>query len=301
MDLGMIGLGRMGWNMMARLMEHGLHPVGYDPDPAARARAEAEGGKVVASLENLVAALSRPRTVWVMVPAGDATEEVLHRLAQSLEPDDVVVDGGNSYFRDTLRRKEALAARGIELVDAGTSGGIWGRQEGYCIMAGGSEAAVERLRPVFAALAPPGGFLHVGPTGAGHFVKMVHNGIEYGMLAALGEGFEILQAAPFPLPLGEIAELWRHGSVIRSWLLDLLASAYAKHPGLEGIAGYVEDSGEGRWTVAEAIAENVPAPVITHALISRLVSRQRESYAARVVAALRQEFGGHPVRTEKPR
>lgn len=301
MKAGFVGLGRMGANMVERLAGGGHSLVVYDRDPeAVRRVAEKTGATGVRSLAELVEALDPPRVVWVMVPAGDATETTILTLKASLAPGDVVVDGGNSNFRDTLRRAQSLLDRGIQLVDAGTSGGVWGLRNGYCLMVGGSPEAYSRVEPLLATLAPPDGLLHTGPTGSGHFVKMVHNGIEYGMLAAIGEGFEVLAHAPFPLDLPAIAAVWNHGSVIRSWLLELLEAAYRDNPGLEGIRGYVDDSGEGRWTVAEALEENVFAPVITLALLSRIRSRQDESYGAKVVAALRQQFGGHAVRRSGP-
>jgi 6-phosphogluconate dehydrogenase len=299
MPLGFVGLGRMGANMVERLHRAGHAAVVYDVNPEAVARVVSASGAVGAtSLADLVGQLAPPRLVWVMVPAGEPTEDTLTQLAATMAAGDVLIDGGNSNFRDTIRRAEILAARGIDLVDAGTSGGIWGLENGYCLMVGGTDRAYGLLEPYLTALAPAGGLLHTGPVGSGHFVKMVHNGIEYGMLAAIGEGFEVMEAAPFRLDLPAIAELWNHGSVVRSWLLELLADAYRKNPTLEGIAGYVDDSGEGRWTVAEALNENVYAPVITLSLLSRIRSRQQESYGSKVVAALRNEFGGHAVKTE---
>ncbi len=295
MDLGLVGFGRMGGNMARRLVRHGHGVTVYLKDPDQRAAVAEAGATAVLSREELVAALAAPRAVWLMVPAGEATEENVRGFADVLAPGDVLVDGGNSNFHDTLRRAETLAAKGIHLLDAGTSGGVWGLTEGYCLMVGGPEDACRRLEPVFTDLAPAGGYLRVGPTGAGHFVKMVHNGIEYGMLQAYGEGFEVLRASRFDLDLAAIAELWRHGSVVRSWLLDLARDALKKNPTLEGVAGYVDDSGEGRWTVLEALTENVPAPVITLSLLERIRSRQPESFAAQVVAALRNEFGGHAI------
>lgn len=298
MELGMIGLGRMGGNMAQRLHQRGHRIVVYDQARQAVDQAAAWGAVAAYSLEEMVAKLEVPRVVWVMVPAGTATEDTIEQLATRLQPGDLIIDGGNSNFRDGMRRAATLAQQHLRFVDAGTSGGIWGLENGYCLMVGGTPEAVEMARPIFVDLAPKDGFLHVGPAGSGHFVKMVHNGIEYGLLAAYGEGFEILRASAFSLDLPAVAELWRHGSVVRSWLLDLLSDAYSKNPNLEGIRGYVEDSGEGRWTVDEAIRENVPAPVITLSLLQRLASRQDESYSARVIAALRNEFGGHAVKSE---
>jgi 6-phosphogluconate dehydrogenase len=298
MRLGMIGLGRMGGNMAARLVGSGHEVVGFDPSEGSRLAAVEQGTEAVDSLQAMVEGLSPPRAVWAMVPAGGPTEEVITELAGLLDPDDLMVDGGNSNFADSVRRAATLAERGIAFVDAGVSGGIWGLREGYCMMLGGPSQAVDRLRPALDALAPVHGWAHVGPHGAGHFVKMVHNGIEYGLLQAYGEGFEILRSSVFDLDLHQIAEVWRHGSVVRSWLLDLLASALDKDPGLEQVAGYVEDSGEGRWTLLAAVDEDVPAPVTALSLFARFASRQDESFAAKVIAALRREFGGHAVRDE---
>ena len=286
----MVGLGRMGAGMTARLRKGGHEVVGYDRDPKV---------SEVDSLDALVATLPAPRAVWMMVPAGDPTEQSIAALAKLLGSGDVLVDGGNSNFRDSIRRGETLAEDGIVFVDAGVSGGIWGLQEGFCLMLGGTNSAIAVLRPTLDTLAPPDGWAHVGPSGAGHFVKMVHNGIEYGMMQAYAEGFQILESSKlFPsLDLHQVAEIWRHGSVVRSWLLDLAASALSKDPDLASIKGYVQDSGEGRWTVFEAIEEDVPAPVIALSLFARFASRQDDSFADRMLAALRHEFGGHPVET----
>ena len=288
MKLGMVGLGRMGGNMTIRLREHG-HEV------ATYAR---HGDRTAASLEELVGQLEPPRVVWLMIPAGPPTEDSVEELVGLLEPGDVIVDGGNSNFRESQRRAIQANEKGIQFLDVGVSGGIWGLKEGYALMAGGSADAVKLLRPAFEALAPEGGFAHVGPSGAGHFVKMVHNGVEYGLMQAYAEGFELLQASEFDLDLAAVAELWRHGSVVRSWLLDLLARALEEDPGLEGIRGYVEDSGEGRWTVEQAIDSAVPLHAITAALYARFASRQDESFAAKVNAALRNQFGGHAVKRD---
>jgi 6-phosphogluconate dehydrogenase len=298
MRLAMIGLGRMGGNMTERLLRHGHEVVVFDPSPEARRRAQKEGAISADSLANLVAQLSPPRIVWVMVPAGDPTESTIKQLCELMSAHDIIIDGGNSNFHDSMRRGKLAQDSGIEFIDAGTSGGVWGLENGYCLMVGGSSDAVELASPIFRDLAPADGFLHCGPVGSGHFVKMVHNGIEYGLLQAYGEGFEIIKNSEFPVNLSAVAELWRHGSVVRSWLLDLLADAYRKNPNLDHIKGYVDDSGEGRWTVQEAIAENVPAPVITLSLLARLASRQEESYSAKVIAALRNEFGGHALHDE---
>jgi 6-phosphogluconate dehydrogenase len=298
MRLGMVGLGRMGGNMATRLVRKGHQVVGYSRGEESRNAAAAQGTDVVESLEALIRALEPPRAVWAMVPSGAPTDEVVGTLADLLDEGDLIVDGGNSNFTDSVRRAAALRERGIDFVDAGVSGGIWGLKEGYCMMLGGRAEAIDRLRPALDALAPPDGWAHVGANGAGHFVKMVHNGVEYGMLQAYGEGFEILRASVFDLDLRQVSEVWRHGSVVRSWLLDLLASALEKDPGLEQVAGYVEDSGEGRWAVLAAIDEDVPAPVTALSLFSRFASRQEESFSAKVIAALRREFGGHAVREE---
>jgi 6-phosphogluconate dehydrogenase len=297
MRLGMVGLGKMGGNMVERLRTGGHEVVVFDLDPERARQLEGVGATPSPSLQELVAALPAPRVVWVMVPAGAPTENTLRELSVLVEPGDVLIDGGNSNWHDTQRRAAQLADRGIRLVDAGTSGGVWGKTVGYCLMVGGEPEAVSLCEPAFRTLAPEDGYLHVGPSGAGHFVKMVHNGIEYGMLQAYAEGFEILHASGMGLDLRAIASLWNHGSVVRSWLLELLERAYAAEGGdLERIRGWVADSGEGRWTVQTAIDLNVPAPVITLSLMQRFGSRQEESYAAQVIAALRNQFGGHAVR-----
>jgi 6-phosphogluconate dehydrogenase len=299
MQIAMIGLGRMGANMATRLGRGGHDVVGYDQSPDAAARAATAGAEAASSLDDVVERLRAPRAVWVMVPAGEPTETTVLSLGKRLDRGDVVIDGGNSNYKDSMRRAARLAERGIAFVDAGTSGGIWGLDEGYSLMIGGDADAVARLRPIFETLAPAPdrGWAHVGPSGAGHFVKMVHNGIEYGMMQAYAEGFSILRhKEEFGLDLAAVAELWRHGSVVRSWLLDLAARALAEDQTLEAIAPYVSDSGEGRWTVAEAIDLDVPAPVITLALIQRLRSRDEESFADRLLAALRNQFGGHAVK-----
>jgi 6-phosphogluconate dehydrogenase len=302
MQLGMIGLGKMGGNMTERLIRGGHQVVVYDLDPELTRRVgAAEGASAASSLEEVMQSLEAPRVVWVMVPAGDATEQTLQRLARHAEPGDILIDGGNTMFRDTVRRAAELGERGIHLIDAGTSGGVWGLEVGYCLMVGGPEEAVRRCEPIFRTLAPEDGFARVGPSGAGHFVKMVHNGIEYGLLQAYAEGFEILHASQFPLDLRQISGLWNHGSVVRSWLLELLERAYEQEGAeLERIRGWVADSGEGRWTVETALDLDVPAPVITLSLLSRFRSRQPESYSAQVIAALRNQFGGHAVREAKP-
>ncbi len=337
MQLGMVGLGRMGANIVRRLLRDGHECVVFDQSTAAVDQLAGEGARGAGSLAELAKQLDAPRAVWVMVPAGDVTDRVVASLAEVLEPGDAVIDGGNSYYRDDLRRSARLAERGIDLVDCGTSGGVWGLERGYCMMIGGPEAAVARLDPIFATLAPgvgaaertPGrtgdptpaeqGYLHCGPSGAGHFVKMVHNGIEYGMMAAIAEGLDVLRNADVgtrtaeadaeTAPLAEpelyqytidtaaVAEVWRRGSVVGSWLLDLTAAALAESPDLAGFAGRVSDSGEGRWTSIAAIDEGVPTPVLTAALQSRFASRDLGAFANKVLSAMRKQFGGHD---EKP-
>ena len=299
MELAMIGLGRMGGNMATRLLRGGHRVVVYNRTPEPVRAAEAEGAIGATSLEDVVARLAPPRAIWLMLPAGQVTEDVITLLAAHLSPGDLLVDGGNSNYKDSQRRAVFLADKGIYFVDSGTSGGIWGLAEGYSLMVGGRPEAIAHLRPALETLAPAAdrGWAHVGPPGAGHFVKMVHNGIEYGMMQAYAEGFEILRAkTEFGLDLHQIAELWRYGSVVRSWLLDLTAAALAEDPELSDLRGWVADSGEGRWTVFEAIDHDVPAPVITLALQMRFVSRQDESYAAKLLAAMRNQFGGHAVK-----
>jgi 6-phosphogluconate dehydrogenase len=301
MTLGMIGLGRMGANMADRLLRGGHAVVGFDPKPEARSALEAAGGGSAATLAELVAKLPAPRALWMMVPAGAITESTLASLLEILSPGDIIVDGGNSNYQDTLRRDALCKGRQVAYVDCGTSGGVWGLEGGYSLMIGGDKSAVEHLRPLFETLAPAPdqGWGHVGPTGSGHFTKMVHNGIEYGLMQAYAEGFAVLKAKEeFRLDLHQVAEIWRVGSVVRSWLLDLTARALENNPALDGIAPYVEDSGEGRWTVAEAIALNVPAPVITQSLIARLRSRAEDNFGDKLLAAMRQQFGGHAVRKE---
>ena len=296
MELGMIGLGRMGANMTERLVRGGHRVISYDRSAEAIQRVVDIGAVGAHSLADFVKQLALPRAIWLMVPSGSAVDQTIEQLLPNLSKGDVLIDGGNSNYKDSIRRAEKLSAQGLQFVDAGTSGGVWGLENGYCLMVGGENAIVERLAPIFTTLAPEGGFLHVGPNGAGHFVKMIHNGIEYGMMQAYGEGFELLKASQFGLDLGKIAHLWNQGSVVRSWLLELIESAFQKDPQLAAIKGYVEDSGEGRWTVAEAIDKNVPAPVLMLSLFARFASRQDDSFSAKVVAALRNEFGGHAVK-----
>jgi 6-phosphogluconate dehydrogenase len=299
MQLGMIGLGRMGANMTTRLQRGGHEVVVYDPNADAMKRAQGDGATPSDSLKDLVSKLAAPRAVWIMVPSGKITEDTISGLLEALAPGDVIIDGGNSNFHDTKRHYATCKEKQISFVDAGTSGGVWGLENGYCLMVGGDDDAVKRCEPVFLTLAPKDGYAHVGPAGAGHYSKMVHNGIEYGMLAAYGEGFEILETSEYKYDLHQLAELWLHASVVRSWLLELAEIAFREDPGLSKIRGYVDDSGEGRWTVQAAIDQSVPAPVITMSLLSRFVSRQDESFSAKVIAALRNQFGGHAVKAEK--
>ena len=302
MELGMIGLGRMGANMAERLLKGGHRVVGY-----ARTRDKVEyivkkGGAGASSLDEITKLLKPPRVIWLMVPAGEAVEETIKGLLSCVAKNDLIVDGGNSYYKDSIRRGLMLKEKGIHYVDAGVSGGIWGLKEGYSIMVGGEKSAVDRLIPLIKTLAPAEdkGWGHVGPGGAGHFVKMVHNGIEYGMMQAYAEGFSLMRHKEgFNMDLHQIAEIWRHGSVVRSWLLDLTADALSQDPDLKGIAPYVADSGEGRWTVSEAIDLNVPAPVITLSLLQRLRSRDLESFSDRLIAVMRDKFGGHGIKKEE--
>ena len=296
MQLGFVGLGRMGGNMVTRLLRGGHEVVAYDRARDAVSAAAGGGARGVDSLEALVRALAPPRHVWVMVPAGEPTESTLAALAPLLAPDDTIVDGGNAHYKDDVRRALELARRNINYVDAGTSGGIWGLANGYCLMVGGERPAVERLAPVFTTLAPPEGWLHVGGPGSGHYVKMIHNGVEYAMMQAYAEGFELMSASAYGLDLPRIATLWTRGSVVRSWLLELTAEALAREPTLASLPPWVEDSGEGRWTVEDAVEKAVPAPTITAALFARFRSRRQNSFADRLLVALRNAFGGHAVR-----
>ena len=299
MQLAMIGLGRMCGNMVERLVQGGHELIVYDSSAAAVKTHAGKGVKTAKDLADVAKQLAPRRVVWVMVPAGAPVESTIEQLVPHLTRGDIVIDGGNSNFRDSLRRAEALKTQGIEFVDVGTSGGIWGLTVGYCLMIGASPAAFQHCEPIFRSLAPPEGYAHVGPSGAGHYVKMVHNGIEYGLLQAYAEGYEILHASQdFALHLDKIAKLWNHGSVVRSWLNELAERAFSRDDQLTAIRGYVEDSGEGRWTVEEAMRLDVPAPVITLSLLARFRSRQEESFGAKVIAALRNEFGGHAVQTK---
>ena len=296
MQIGFVGLGRMGGNMVTRLLQADHQVVAYDRADAARAAVEKGGARAAGSLDALVAALAPPRAVWVMVPAGAPTESTIEELAGKLAAGDVVIDGGNTRWTDDVRRAETLKPRGIHYVDAGTSGGIWGLEKGYCLMVGGEKDVVARLAPIFTTLAPPDGFLHTGAVGSGHYVKMIHNGIEYALMQAYAEGFELMSESEYGLDLPRIAHLWNQGSVVRSWLLELTADALAANPTLANLKPYVEDSGEGRWTVEDAITKAVPAPTITAALFERFRSRRDNSFADRLLAALRNAFGGHAVR-----
>lgn len=297
MKIGFVGLGKMGFSMIERLLQYRHRVTAYDLNTEARKSAAKKGAEVAISLPELVKKLNPPRAIWLMLPQGNPTEETINALASLLGKGDIVIDGGNSYYKDSMVRAEKLKKKDISFLDAGTSGGIWGLKIGYCLMVGGAEEAFKKVEPIFKALAPDDGYAHVGKSGAGHFVKMVHNGIEYAMLQAYGEGFEVIEAKKeFNFDLARISQLWNHGSVVRSWILELAEDAFRKSPRLEGIEGFVADSGEGRWTVAEAINEDVPAPIITLSLLERFRSRQKESFSAKVIAALRNEFGGHIVK-----
>lgn len=301
MELGMVGLGRMGANMAQRLAQGGHAVSGFDPSPEARQRVAAQGITPADSLQALVAGLSAPRVVWLMVPAGKIVDDTLDTLLPLLAKGDIVIDGGNSFYQDTLRRAQRLQEAGLHYVDCGTSGGVWGLTEGYSMMVGGADDALALLKPIFETLAPSPttGWGHVGPTGAGHFTKMVHNGVEYGMMQAYAEGFAILERkADFKLDLHQVAQIWQTGSVVRSWLLDLTADALKQNPTMAGIAPYVEDSGEGRWTAKEALDLDVSAPVITLSLLERLRSREKDSFADKLLAAMRNGFGGHRITKE---
>jgi 6-phosphogluconate dehydrogenase len=298
LELGFVGLGRMGKNMVLRLLQGGHRVVAWDPNASSLAETTGAGASAASGLGDVVAKLrGKPRVVWAMVPSGQATEQVVRDLGAALGPGDVVVDGGNSWYKDSVRRAGLLRERSVHFVDAGTSGGVFGLANGYCLMVGGDESVCRSLDPLFQSLAPPQGYARVGGCGAGHFVKMVHNGIEYGLMEAYAEGFELMQASPYGLDLARVASLWRNGSVVRSWLLDLAAQALEEDPRLERVKDYVEDSGEGRWTVIEAVERAVPLPVLTLALQARFRSRQPASFAGKVLAALRNKFGGHAVKS----
>ena len=299
MEIGMIGLGRMGGNMAQRLIDGGHRLVAYDPIREALDATVEKGATGALSYPDLVSKLTKPRAIWLMVPSGEPTEITISTLAAELSPEDIIIDGGNSNYKDSMRRASLLAEKGIMFLDAGTSGGVWGLKEGYCLMVGGDTQAFRHLEPVFQTLAPSPqkGYGHVGPSGAGHFVKMVHNGIEYALMQAYAEGFELMQAkGEFKLDLHQIAEIWRYGSVVRSWLLDLAAAALAKDPKLDSIQAFVEDSGEGRWTLQESIELGIPTPVIAQSLQARFRSRQEQPFGTKLLAALRQQFGGHRVK-----
>jgi 6-phosphogluconate dehydrogenase len=297
MQLGFVGLGKMGLNMVTRLTRGGHQVVAFDRAPEAVAHAKDAGADGTVTLADLTKKLTVPRAVWVMVPAGSPTESTVTALGDLLSAGDVIIDGGNTHFTDDIRRAASLKAKGIAYIDAGTSGGIWGLQEGYCLMVGGNVDACKRLEPIFLTLAPPDGYLRVGESGAGHYVKMIHNGIEYGLMQAYAEGFELMQASDFHVDVAKVASLWMQGSVVRSWLLDLTARALSEDPDLSRLEAYVEDSGEGRWALAEAVAHSVPMPVLTAALFTRFRSRENNPFAERLLAAMRQQFGGHPVKT----
>ncbi len=300
MKTGFVGLGKMGLNMVERLLKDGHQIVAFARSEQSRKAAAEKGAQTAISLAELVNKLAPPRTVWLMIPAGEPTEKTIELLASLLSKNDILIDGGNSYYKDSIRRSQALKEKGISFLDVGTSGGIWGLSVGYCLMIGGQEQVFQALEPIFKTLAPPDGYAYMGKNGAGHFVKMIHNGIEYALLQAYAEGFELLETKEeFQLDLGQISHLWNQGSVVRSWLLELAENAFEKDAHLDTIAGYVEDSGEGRWTVLEAIEEAVPAPVIALSLMQRFRSRQAESFGAKVIAALRNEFGGHGVKTRR--
>ena len=298
MRVAMVGLGKMGGNMTARLLKKGHEVVAFDRDSLAVQRAAKLGARPATDLQSVVGGLQAPRVVWIMVPAGAPVDETIETLVPMLSAGDIIIDGGNSRFSDTVRRARSLESRGIDFVDAGTSGGIWGLDNGYCLMVGGADRAIAICEPLFTALTEPGGYAHVGPPGAGHYVKMVHNGIEYGLLQAYAEGYEILHASKdFKLDLAQISAVWNHGSVVRSWLNELAERAFANDANLSALKGFIADSGEGRWTVQEATDLDVPAPVIALSLIMRLRSRQEDSFGGKVIAALRNEFGGHAVKS----
>lgn len=295
MQIGMVGLGRMGMSMSRRLIKGGHEVAAYDRDADRVREIAKEGAAGASSLEDMVKKLKSPRALWLMLPAGNPVEETIANLSKIVSRGDLMIDGGNSYYKDDIRRAQVLSQQGIQYMDIGVSGGVWGLEVGYCMMAGGNENDFRRLEPILKTLAPKDGYLYCGPTGAGHFIKMIHNGIEYGMMQAYGEGFEIIEASPYKQDLSKIAHLWNQGSVVRSWLLELAEQAFAEDTDLKSLSGYVEDSGEGRWTVQQAVEAGVPAPVITLALYQRFASRQKDAFRLRVLAALRNQFGGHAV------
>ncbi len=299
MEIGFIGLGKMGMNMVTRLRQGDHRVVCYDRSTDLVTQAEGTGAIGASSLEDVVSKLAKPRAVWVMVPSGAPTEDTITHLSTLLEPEDIIIDGGNTKFHDDTRRAKTLQSRSIHYVDAGTSGGIWGLKIGYCLMVGGESSVVQHLAPIFTTLAPKDGWAHVGGVGAGHYVKMVHNGIEYSMMQGYAEGFELMSKSDYQLDLGKIADLWMHGSVVRSWLLELAAGALKDDPKLEGLKGYVQDSGEGRWMLMDALDKDVPVPTLSTALFTRFRSRQEESFSEKMLAALRNAFGGHSVRRSK--
>jgi 6-phosphogluconate dehydrogenase len=299
MQLGLIGLGKMGANMTERLILDKHEVIVYDLSIKAVKETQEFGAIPSISLTDLVKKLHTPRIIWLMVPSGKPVQDTIDNLLPYLSKGDIIIDGGNSYYKDSRRRASELLEKGLHYLDCGTSGGIWGLKEGYCIMVGGEENIFKHCEPIFKTLAPPNGYKYIGPSGAGHFVKMVHNGIEYGLMEAYAEGFEIIKASDYDVDLAGVADLWGQGSVVRSWLLELLSDAFKKDKDLSSIKGYVQDSGEGRWTASEAIERGIPAPVITHSLLMRFRSRQDESFSAKILAALRNEFGGHAVKKEK--
>ncbi len=296
MQVGLIGLGKMGAFMAERLLQDNHRVVAFDLNQSAVKTIEEKGASGVSSIEELIESLATPRIVWLMVPIGDPVQKTIDMLKSHLSKDDIIVDGGNSYYKDSGRRAGELKTYDIHFLDVGTSGGVWGLKEGYCLMVGGDKEIFNHCEPLFKSLAPPNGYRYIGPNGAGHFLKMIHNGIEYGLMQAYAEGFGIMKESDYEIDLPAVADLWGHGSVVRSWLLELLANALQEDPKLENLEDYVEDSGMGRWTVAEAIEKNVPAPILTHSLIARIRSRQPESFSAKIIAALRNQFGGHSVR-----
>jgi 6-phosphogluconate dehydrogenase len=298
MQLGMIGLGRMGTGMTLRLLQGGHQVTVYDRSPVAVSALAAKGATGSSSLEDLGQKLKSPRIFWMMIPAGAPVDDTIQRLQDTVSPGDIIIDGGNSNYKDSIRRAEDLRTKQIEFLDVGVSGGIWGLKVGFCLMVGGIQAVFKQAEPIFKTLAPVDGYAYVGPSGAGHYSKMVHNGIEYSMLQSYAEGFEILKAAPFGFDLAQLSKLWNHGGVIRSWILELAQAAFERDPQLSHIRGWVDDSGEGRWTLQEAIDHAVPAPALASSLFMRFRSRQDDSFSDKVIAALRNEFGGHPVKSE---